>query len=143
MILTAVLCRSILCSPIPKCSTSQRFQGQQPKQERAQKQKKQQGINLRPFDKQPILSPESVSKAQGPGGKMIHDPRNDNSTDSWPVRYMFHSTCSFNVSSTIKQRPILSCSFFFSPVARRRFLALMLEHLLPTNNSPHVCDAVT
>lgn len=69
---------------------------------------------------------------------MIDDLGYCNNTDSWPVWYIFQSTCSFNVSCTIKQSPFTAKSFSVSPVARRGFLSLTLEHLLPTNNSPHV-----
>lgn len=47
-------------------------------------------------------------------GKMIHD-LHCNNTDTWPVLYIFHSTCSFNVSSTIKQGPLTVSAFSFRP----------------------------
>lgn len=46
-------------------------------------------------------------------GKMIHDLGYCNNTDIWPAWYIFHSTCSFNVSSTIKQGPFTDAAFSF------------------------------
>lgn len=59
-------------------------------------------------------------------------------TSSWPLWCTFHSTCAFIVSSTIKQGQFTVTSFFFPPVARRGFLSLTMEPLLPANNSPHI-----
>lgn len=44
-------------------------------------------------------------------GKMIHDLDYCNNTDSWPAWYIFHSSCSFKVSITIKQDPFSVAAF--------------------------------
>lgn len=46
-------------------------------------------------------------------GIMIHDLGYCNNTDSWPVWCIFPSTCSFNVSSTIKQGQFTVRAFSF------------------------------
>lgn len=119
------------------CRKSRRFQGQKAKGESTKTKKETENQSQAIWQ-----TTHSVSRISFPSrearGKMIHDLGYCNNTDSWPVWYIFHSTCSFNVSSTIKQRSIHWWSFFSSPMARRGFLSLTLDHLLPSNNSPHV-----
>lgn len=109
LILTAVLREG------PVSSRSQRFQGHAAKREReSKKQKKQLRINLWPLDKQTILPLHTVPfPKRGARGIMIHGPGYANNTDTWPVCCVFHSTCSRNVGSTIKQGQFYSSSLFF------------------------------
>lgn len=93
------------CAGKVRCSTVR-------EQRRNTKTKKQQRINLRPCDKQTILSPESASWAVKPGAKLI--TISDSVTAQTVGRCdRFYSPCSFNVSSTIEQNPF-SVAVFLS-----------------------------
>lgn len=121
-ILTAVLRSSIRRGPnVEKKPVFPWLQGDRESTEIEKKSNKR--INLRPCDKQSTLSPESVSHVVRPEGKMIHDLSDCNNTHSWPVLYIFHSSCSFNVSSAVKQGPFRVAAFFLLACGEERISA--------------------
>lgn len=73
-----------------------------------------------------------------------------NSADSRPTWFIFHSTCFFKVSITIKHGPFIFAGLFFLPVARKGFI-LSFFFVLNTRASPayeqqptrFLCDVVT
>lgn len=102
-------------------------------------------INLRPCDKQPTLSPESVSHVVRPEGKMIHDLSDCNNTHSWPALYIFHSICSFNVSSAVKQGPFKVAVFFLIACGKERISAsyARASPAHPRQPTCLLCDTIT
>lgn len=98
---------------VPVCRKSQHFQGQRANGESTKTK------NATENQCQAIWqTTHSLSSISFPSweawGKMIHDLYCNN-TDTWPVLYIFHSTCSFNVSSTIKLGPLTVSAFSFRP----------------------------
>lgn len=103
---------------------SQRFQGQKAKGESTKTKKATENQFQAIWQ-----ANHSVSRISFPSweawGNMIHDLGYCNNTDTWPVWYMFHSTCSFNVRSTIKQGPFTVAAFSFCPWLGEDFCLLL------------------